>query len=114
MNALTADLLEFLDNSPCNFLAVKNLSDKLDAAGFEKLDMRDAWDIKTGGRYYVTKNNSAIFAFVAGAGSPETGYRIICAHSDSPGFRIKPNAEMTCSGNVLKLNTEVYLSLIHI
>ena len=108
MNALTADLLEFLDNSPCNFLAVKNLSDKLDAAGFEKLDMRDAWDIKTGGRYYVTKNNSAIFAFVAGAGSPETGYRIICAHSDSPGFRIKPNAEMTCSGNVLKLNTEVY------
>ena len=42
MNALTADLLEFLDNSPCNFLAVKNLSDKLDAAGFEKLDMRDA------------------------------------------------------------------------
>ena len=108
MNALTADLLEFLDNSPCNFLAVKNLSDKLDATGFEKLDMRDAWDIKTGGRYYVTKNNSAIFAFVAGAGSPEIGYRIICAHSDSPGFRIKPNAEMTCSGNVLKLNTEVY------
>jgi aspartyl aminopeptidase len=36
------------------------------------------------------------------------GYKIICAHSDSPGFRIKPNAEMLCSGNTLKLNTEVY------
>ena len=108
MNSLTADLLAFLDNSPCNFLAVKNISDKLDEAGFKALDMRDAWEIKPGGRYYVTKNSSAVFAFIAGTGAPEAGYKIICAHSDSPGFRIKPNAEMMCSGNVMKLNTEVY------
>lgn len=108
MNAQTADLLSFLDNSPCNFLATDNIRRKLDAAGFTALDMRDPWELQPGGRYYVTKNNSAIFAFVTGYGQPEDGYKIICAHSDSPGFRIKPNAEMVCAGNVLKLNTEVY------
>ncbi len=108
MNAQTADLLSFLDSSPCNFLAVDSIRRKLDAAGFTALDMRDTWELQPGGRYYVTKNHSAIFAFVTGNGRPEDGYKIICAHSDSPGFRIKPNAEMVYSGNVLKLNTEVY------
>ena len=104
MNAQTADLLSFLDSSPCNFLAVDSIRRKLDAAGFTALDMRDTWELQPGGRYYVTKNHSAIFAFVTGNGRPEDGYKIICAHSDSPGFRIKPNAEMVYSG----------LSLIHI
>lgn len=108
MNEHTADLLKFLDASPCNFLAVKNIRMRLDALGFRELDMADSWVIEPGGRYYVVKNNSALFAFVAGLGKPEDGYKIICAHSDSPGFRIKPNCEMVCSGNVLKLNTEVY------
>ena len=33
---------------------------------------------------------------------------MICAHCDSPTFRIKPNAEMLCEGGIVKLNTEVY------
>lgn len=109
MQSLTADLLSFLDYSTCNFLAVDNICVRLIASGFVRLDMRHKWGgIKPGGRYFVVKNDSAIFAFVAGSGLPSAGYKIICAHSDSPGFRIKPNAEMLCSGNVLKLNTEVY------
>ena len=38
----------------------------------------------------------------------ETGYKIIAAHSDSPCFRIKPNAEIKAEGGIIKLNTEVY------
>lgn len=108
MNPLTLDLLNFLDNSTCNFLAVDNIRRKLDDADFTALDMRDAWTLQPGKSYYVIKNHSAIFAFTVGTGEAAEGFRIICAHSDSPGFRIKPNAEMLCSGNVLKLNTEVY------
>lgn len=108
MNEYTADLLEFLNDSPCNFLAVKNLRSRLDALGFRELSLSDSWTIEPGGRYYVVKNHSAIFAFVAGIGRPEDGFKIISAHSDSPGFRIKPNCEMVASGNVMKLNTEVY------
>lgn len=107
MQKLTSDLLKFLDASPCNFWAVKNIADRLDAAGFQKLDMRNAWELLPGGKYYVTKNASAVFAFIAGS-DPLQGYHIVCAHSDSPGFRIKPNSEMAVAGRMLKLNTEVY------
>lgn len=102
------DLAAFLDASPVNFWAVKTASDHLVNAGFTPLDMRDEWDLKPNGRYFVTKNDSAIFAFVVGTGAAHQGYKIISAHSDSPGFRIKPNCEITCDGGIIKLNTEVY------
>ena len=107
-NAYISDLCTFLDSSPVNFLAVDTVRRRLDAEGFERLDLREAWEISRGGRYYVTKNDSAIFAFIVGDSDPEDGFRIIAAHSDSPGFRIKPNCEMLCDGNIVKLNTEVY------
>lgn len=57
--------------------------------------------------YY--KNNSAVIAFEIGTGEiEEDGFRLIGAHTDSPGFRIKPNPEMLVEGHYLKLNTEVY------
>ncbi|MGN0223076.1 MAG: M18 family aminopeptidase, partial [Muribaculaceae bacterium] len=102
------DLAAFLDASPVNFWAVKTASDHLVNAGFTPLDMRDQWELKPNGRYFVTKNDSAIFAFVVGTGVAHQGYKIISAHSDSPGFRIKPNCEITCDGGIIKLNTEVY------
>lgn len=101
-------LMEFLDAAPCNFLAVETLAGMLEGAGFTRLDAREAWAVKAGGRYYVTFNDSALIAFIAGEGAPSEGFRIISAHSDSPGFRIKPSAEMLTEGGTVKLNTEVY------
>ena len=108
MEKLTSDLLKFLNDSPCNFLAVKSLTDRLDRAGFTPLDMADNWDLHPGDRRYVVKNSSAVFAFIVGNGAPDAGFKIISAHSDSPGFRIKPNAEIVNEGGVVTLNTEVY------
>ncbi len=102
-----ADLMKFLDASPCNFWAVDTVARRLESAGFAELLMADNWELKPGGRYYTTKNGSAIFAFIVGT-DPAAGYKIISAHSDSPGFRIKPKAEMLTDGGILKLNTEVY------
>lgn len=107
MHSLTTDLLKFLDNSPCNFWATENIVQNLVEAGFTPLDMRDAWTLQPNGKYFVTKNGSAVFAFILGT-DPLAGYHIICAHSDSPGFRIKPNSEMKGDGGMLRLNTEVY------
>lgn len=107
MKPQTADLLKFLNESPCNFLAVKNLTDRLDRAGFTPIDMADKWSLKPGDRRYVVKNSSAVFAFIVGE-DPAAGFKIISAHSDSPGFRIKPNAEIVNEGGVVTLNTEVY------
>lgn len=102
------ELMEFLNRSVVNFYAVDTVRHRLELEGFVRLDPRDAWTLEKGGRYYMTKNDSAIFAFVVGESDASEGYRIISAHSDSPGFRVKPNAEMVCDGGVVKLNTEVY------
>ena len=102
------DLMTFMDASSVNFLAIQTIRRRLEAADFERLDQSEQWHIEPGGKYYVIKNDSAIFAFVAGSGTPAEGFRIISAHSDSPGFRIKPNSEIAAPGKTLKLNTEVY------
>ena len=102
-------LLNFMDDSVCNFCAVVKIKNMLNEAGFQEINLADAWTSKKGGKYYTTKNDTAVFAFVLGEESPvETGFRIIAAHSDSPCFRIKPNAEMKCEKGIVKLNTEVY------
>ena len=106
--ALVSDLMDFLNASPVNFLAAEEICRRLDSAGFESLDPRQPWTLKPGKGYYVTQNGSAVIAFIPGTGSPSAGYKIISAHSDSPGFRIKPHAEMATEGGVVKLNTEVY------
>lgn len=101
-------LISFLNNSPCNFLAVKSVSDLLENAGFSQLDQREKWNLVPGGKYYVIQNSSAIFPFVVGTEGIEPGFKIVSAHSDSPGFRIKPHPEMLTEGGILKINTEVY------
>lgn len=108
MNIFTADLLKFLNDSPCNFLAVNSVVERLENTGFTRLEMADSWTLHPGDRRYVVKNSSAVFAFVVGDGGADAGFRIISAHSDSPGFRIKPNAEIVNEGGVVTLNTEVY------
>jgi len=103
-------LLDFLNASPVNFLAAKNICDELEKAGFCRLDPRQPLPaIKAGDKLYVTKNDSSVYAFHIGT-TPlaDAGFRMICAHCDSPTFRIKPNAEMLCEGGLVKLNTEVY------
>ncbi len=101
-------LIDFLNESPVNFLAAETIIKMLDAEGFSPLDAADRWDLTPGGKYYVVKNGSAVFAFVVGSGSATSGFKIISAHSDSPCFRIKPSPEMRSEGGIVKLNTEVY------
>lgn len=103
-------LLSFLDASPVNFLAVKNLTEELQQHGYRRIDTTDALGtVKAGDKFFVTKNDSSIYAFQIGRKAlAETGFHMICAHCDSPTFRIKPHAEIDCEGGIVKLNTEVY------
>lgn len=105
---------DFMNRSVSNFTAVEAIVSLLKAAGFTELkESQSPWGVKPGARHYVVKNDSAIFAFVVG-NDVAAPFHIVAAHSDSPGFRLKPNAEMTvgaCSDGddlMVKLNTEVY------
>ena len=107
-------LLDFLNASPVNFLAAKNIASYLEQAGYRRLDPQmPIGEVKASDKLYVTKNDSSVYAFHIGhKPMADAGFRMICAHCDSPTFRIKPNAEMTCEGGIVKLNTEVYGSPI--
>lgn len=103
-------LLKFLDASPVNFLAARNIACELEQNGYRRLDpQQPLGELKAGDKVYVTKNDTSVYAFHLGRKPlAETGFHMICAHSDSPTFRVKPHAEMTGEGSLVRLNTEVY------
>lgn len=109
MDKQITSLLNFIDNSPCNFYAVSTAKKMLEENGFTEKLLGNEIEAKPGEKFYFTKNDSAIFAFTVGKKPiAETGLKIVAAHSDSPCFRVKPHAEMLCEGGIVKLNTEVY------
>lgn len=107
---MLSSLLSFLDASPVNFWAVATIEERLAEVGFRKLEASEPMtNLQPGDKFYVTKNDSSIFAFrVGNEGLAEEGVRMICAHADSPTFRIKPEAEMMGEGGIVRLNTELY------
>lgn len=106
---LANELIDFIHNSPTAFHVIEQAKAMLNKAGFTELNMGDSWKIKKGGKYYTTKSGSALFAFQPGTNPvEESGIKLISAHSDSPGFKIKPDPEILASEHYLKLNTEVY------
>ena len=102
------DLLAFIDNSPSPYHAVRSVEDKLKAFNFEALSESKKWNLKSAGRYYVVRDGSSIVFFVVGKKPlTETGYKILGAHTDSPGLRVKPNAISYADG-LVRVGVEVY------
>ena len=101
------DLLTFLGESPSRFHAVENLRQTLEQEGYTRLSECGTWDLAVGGKYYVTRNGSALMAFRIPR-KDFTGFMMSASHSDYPAFRVKENAELTGPEKYLRLNTERY------
>lgn len=113
MKKFAENMLDFIYESPTQFNAVEVSAEMLEKNGFEKLNPKENWKLEVGKKYYTTKNSSALVAFKVNSDKVEKeGFRIIGSHTDSPGFRIKPNAEIESCGAYLKLNTEGYGGMI--
>ena len=97
-------LLEFIDRSPTPFHAVQEITNTLSNKDFIEIKETDAWRLKPNGRYFLTRNDSSLIAFVVGS-KPE--FKIIGAHTDSPNLRLKPQAVYAKNG-YLQLGVEVY------
>ncbi len=101
-------LLAFIDASPSPWHVVSTIEDWLELSGFQRLDETQSWSLTSGERYFVIRGDSSIIAFIVGQQSlAETGFRIVGAHTDSPGLRIKPNPAHSVEG-MLRLGVEVY------
>lgn len=106
-------LLEFIHQSASPFHCVEQIKRVLIEANFTELQFNNSWDLKKGCGYFVTQNDSSIYAFLMGHEPiEENGCRIIAAHSDSPTLKIKPVPEFVHQGKYIKMHTEVYGSPI--
>ena len=103
----TEKLLDFIEKSPTAFQAVDEMQKRLTENGFEVLSEKEYWKLVPGGKYLVTRNNSALIAFCI----PEKESRvfhIMASHSDSPSFKIKENPEIKVDNSYVKQNVEKY------
>jgi aspartyl aminopeptidase len=101
-------LLDFIDHSPSPWHAVETVANQLKAQGFKNLRENEPWQFKQGGKYFVVRDGGSIIAFTLGQQAiADSGFRIVGAHTDSPGLRLKPQAAYSTEGTA-QLGVEVY------
>ncbi|KAG6579940.1 Aspartyl aminopeptidase [Phytophthora cinnamomi] len=102
--------LQFINKSPSPFHAVYESVQALTAAGFTQLREEDSWKdaVRPNGKYYVTRNQSAVVAFaVGGKYQRGNGFHVIGAHTDSPCLKVKPVSNIESQG-WLQVGVETY------
>ena len=104
------ELTEFLRSSYTSFHATENAVKMLEASGFARIGRGDGKIITSGGKYYLTLNDSAFIA--VRVGDPKKGLNIACAHTDSPCLKIKGNT-LSDSKEGKLVNVEIYGGLLN-
>ena len=101
-------LIEFINKSPSAYHAVKQCKKRLKEAGFERLNEQTEWVLEQGKKYFVTRNDSTIFAFAVGNKFKKgNGVSMVGAHTDSPCFKLKPFSKRT-EEKFLMVGTQCY------
>ncbi len=100
------ELTEFLKNSLTAYHACENAKALLEQNGFTHLSETEDWELCEGGKYYVTRNGSAVIAFTVGQLN-DFMYKIVSSHVDSPALKLKENP-IVKTGPYATLNTEKY------
>lgn len=82
------DLAAFVSASPSSYHAAAEAVRRLSEAGFTEQRETDPW--QAGGARYVVRDGAVIAWRTPGAVDGPVGFRIVGAHTDSPGFKLKP------------------------
>lgn len=109
---IITELASFIKSAPTAFHAAEKMSAILRENSFEELKERERWELKPGKRYYITRNHSSIIAFKVGQELSDYSFHVTASHSDSPGFKLKENAEIEIKKKYTVLNTEGYGGMI--
>ncbi|MFB4350887.1 M18 family aminopeptidase [Microbacterium sp. CR_7] len=101
------DLADFVAASPSSYHAAAETARRLEAAGFERLHEAQAWQVRPGGRYVVVRDGATIGWTVPEDATATTPTHVFGAHTDSPGFKLKPQPT-TGGRGWLQAAVEVY------
>lgn len=106
------ELLSFIDGNPTAYHTTASVREILLKAGFSELLESGKWQLEPGRDYFVCRNGSSIIAFRMGTRLERYSFNVAAAHTDSPCFRIKENAELHMGQKYTRLNTEGYGGMI--
>lgn len=105
--ALAADLSAFVQESPSSFHAAYAVRERLVTTGFAELDEDDAWQLERGGRYVVVRDGAVLAFAIPAGGTGPLPFHVVGAHTDSPGFKLKPQPDFVAAG-ALQTGVEIY------
>ena len=101
-------LVDYLNDAWTAYHATRATCEALARRGFVELDERATWSLARGGRYFYTRNASAVVAFAVGGGyEPGDGFVIVGAHTDSPCPKLKPNTRVE-GGDEVRVRVQPY------
>lgn len=101
-----ADLATLVQAAPSSFHAAAEVARRCEATGFTRLEETATWP-DSPGRYVVVRDGAVIAWVVPRAAGPLTPFTILGAHTDSPGFKLKPRPTTGREG-WLQAGVEVY------
>ncbi|MDO4853629.1 MAG: M18 family aminopeptidase, partial [Clostridia bacterium] len=104
--ALTQELINFIASSPVSYLVIQNAIQKLESEGYRRFNLQNG-TLKSGGKYYLTRNGSSLLAFRLPVARPN-GFMVTASHSDSPLFKLKTHYTVKACDRYCKLDTESY------
>ena len=103
-----ADLARFVQTAPSSFHAVEECARRMREAGFTQLSERDEWPAaQAGDAHFVVRDGAVIAWMLPARVEPTSPFRIVGAHTDSPGFKLKPQPTIGAHG-WLQVGVEVY------
>lgn len=93
------EFIDFVGSSPSSYHAARCSAAILTGEGFTAHAEEDAWGPVTAGSRGVVVRDGAIIAWRAGVDVTATSpVRVLGAHTDSPGFVLKPQPDFTAAG----------------
>lgn len=106
------EMMRFIEQSPSCYHVICNIKKQLEENGYRELSETMVWELNPGGKYYVTRNGSSLLAFEIPEKEAQS-FQIAAAHSDSPTFKLKENAELVTDGHYVELNVEKYGGMLY-
>ena len=103
-------LFNFITHSTCSFTCIENIRKVLIDKDYKELYENEEWKL-VDGNYFVIRNDASIIAFSIGS-NHNNAFNIICTHSDTPGFSLKPKGEIY-EYNYLKVNVLPYGGILN-